>query len=109
MYKSYGCSWDIASLARPLFLLLYWDGKKKGHQYNAVSSCPNIKDEKAVWLVEHSLYEFIVVSLRSVFDADDIEARSAMHLASVYAGIGFGNAGVHLWYEVSPRNTTVAC
>lgn len=35
-----------------------------------------------------------------MFDADDTEARSAMHLASVYAGIGFGNAGVHLWYAV---------
>ena len=33
---------------------------------------------------------------RAVTNSDDIEARSAMMLAATIAGIGFGNAGVHI-------------
>ncbi len=53
-----------------------------------------------IWAIEslHMVRRYLV---RAVENPDDDEARGRMLLAASYAGIGFGNAGVHLPHGMS--------
>lgn len=51
----------------------------------------------------HALRTTVTHLPRAVKDPDDFEAQSQMLLAATLAGIGFGNAGVHLCHGRPPR------
>lgn len=53
-----------------------------------------------VWSL-HALKMVVEYLPRAVKDPEDQEAQSQMLLAATFAGIGFGNAGVHLCHGLS--------
>lgn len=53
-----------------------------------------------VWSL-HALKMVVEYLPRAVKDPEDHEAQSQMLLAATFAGIGFGNAGVHLCHGLS--------
>ncbi|MBK8506044.1 MAG: iron-containing alcohol dehydrogenase [Saprospiraceae bacterium] len=64
-----------------------------------------ISDVWAIWAIELTA-KYIVRAYR---DPDDLEAQSNMILASSMAGMGFGNAGVHLCHGMSYPVSGMVC
>ena len=62
--------------------------------YQGANPISHLWASKAVEMVSKNI-------IRVVQNSDDDEARSNMILAATYAGIGFGNAGVHLAHGMS--------
>jgi len=62
--------------------------------YQGANPISDIWTTKAIEIVSKYL-------LRAMRDADDIEAREQLLLAAAFAGIGFGNSGVHLPHGMS--------
>ncbi|MFW9889003.1 MAG: hydroxyacid-oxoacid transhydrogenase [Candidatus Thorarchaeota archaeon] len=62
--------------------------------YQGANPISHLWASKAVEMVSENI-------IRIVQNSDDDEARSNMILAATYAGIGFGNAGVHLAHGMS--------
>ena len=70
------------------------DDPLKRTVYQGANPISDIWSARAIELCAGSL-------VRAVQDPEDAEARTAMLLASTAAGIGFGNAGVHLPHAMS--------
>lgn len=68
-------------------------------------TCPAISDFWSLKSLEMTS-KYIV---RAYKDSGDEEARSQMLLASTYAGVGFGNAGVHLCVSASLHFFAATC
>jgi hydroxyacid-oxoacid transhydrogenase len=62
--------------------------------YQGANPISDVWASRAIEMMSRSM-------VRAVEDPDDVAARGEMLLAAAYAGIGFGNAGVHLPHGMS--------
>ena len=91
---------DILSHAIESFTALPFDGRPRPDRPSLRPAYQGSNPISDVWSLQalRMVSQFIV---RAVQDPSDDEARSQMLLAASYAGVGFGNAGVHLPHGMS--------
>ena len=70
------------------------DSSRMRPAYQGANPISDIWSTKAIQMVAANL-------VRAIDDPEDDDARGQMMLAAAYAGIGFGNAGVHLPHGMS--------
>ncbi|HUY99721.1 MAG TPA: hydroxyacid-oxoacid transhydrogenase [Thermomicrobiaceae bacterium] len=91
---------DVLSHALESFTALPYDRREAPEipamrpAYQGANPISDIWARQAIHMVAANL-------VRAIEDPDDVEARGQMLLAAAFAGIGFGNAGVHLPHGMS--------
>ncbi len=91
---------DILSHAIESFTALPYTGRPRPERPALRPAYQGSNPISDIWSLQalRMVAQFIV---RAVADPSDDEARSQMLLAASYAGVGFGNAGVHLPHGMS--------
>jgi hydroxyacid-oxoacid transhydrogenase len=91
---------DILSHAVESYTALPFNGRPRPERPKLRPSYQGANPISDIWSLQalHMVAQFLV---RAVEDPSDDEARANMLLAASYAGIGFGNAGVHLPHGMS--------
>jgi hydroxyacid-oxoacid transhydrogenase len=91
---------DVLSHALESYTAIAYDSRPKPSRPLERPAYQGSNPISDVWAVR-SLEMVNEYLLRAVADREDEEARAQMLLAAAYAGIGFGNAGVHLPHGMS--------
>ena len=94
------CGLDVLSHAIESYTALSYDCRPRPADPGQRPAYQGANPISAVWAIE-ALRMVARYLIRAVEDPADIEARTGMFLASAYAGVGFGNAGVHLPHGMS--------
>jgi hydroxyacid-oxoacid transhydrogenase len=91
---------DILSHAVESFTALPFDQRRRPERPGLRPAYQGSNPISDVWAMQ-ALRMVAAYLLRAVADPSDADARAQMLLAASYAGVGFGNAGVHLPHGMS--------